>query len=52
MNGKLLWRTGMTIVGGFILAVLVRNCKEIRTDHEMQLRDHDILERMQLGREK
>ncbi len=38
MNGKLLWRTAMTVFGGFILAVLVRNCKEIKSDHEKLIR--------------
>ncbi len=38
MNGKLLWQTAATIFAIVIAAVLVRNCREIKLDHEKLIR--------------
>ncbi len=38
MNGKLLWRTVASIFAIFFAAVLVRNCREIKQDHEKMIR--------------
>ncbi len=38
MNGKLLWRTAQSIFVIFVAAVLVRNCREIKQDHEKLIR--------------
>ncbi len=48
MNGKLLWRTCLSIFAIIFSAALLRNCREIKQDHEMQLRDHDTIERLEL----
>ncbi len=38
MNGKLLWRTALSIFAIVFSAVLVRNCREIKMDHEKMIR--------------
>ncbi len=38
MNGKLLWRTAMSIFAIFIAAVLVRECREIKNTHDAVIR--------------
>ncbi len=52
MNGKLLWRTALSIFAIVFSAVLVRNCREIRQDHESQMRDHEKLIRMEAKEKK
>lgn len=38
MNGKLMWRTVMSILTIFIAALLVRECRDIKNTHDAVIR--------------